>query len=166
MPNPRGEKLRPIASRLSALLEDHFGEPAPFDLEVDLTWMPSVPNPKTHRTHWSALKEVYAALVDGVFDLDERMAKYADQLRYGAMRVDAFFSAPYSFAFAIRRAVTLQPLPRFNLRTLSLLSRLFVRLRLLSRVLFSHSRYAEYHHLPSTKKFRPALSAPARRLST
>ena len=122
MPNSRGEKLRPIATRLSALLEDRFGEPAPFDLEVDLTWMPSVPNPKTHRTHWSALKEVYAALVDGVFDLDERMATYADQLRYGAMRVDAFFSAPYSFAlefdeqqhFNQFRASTLEHFPQYR----------------------------------------------------
>ncbi len=116
----RGEKLRSVAERISALLEERFGAPAPFDLEAELAWMPSVPNPQVHRDHWPALKRVYALLVDKRFDLDERLA--SGPLRYGAMRVDAFFAAPYSFAlefdeqqhFNHFRALTLEHFPGYR----------------------------------------------------
>lgn len=122
MPSKRGEKLRPIAERISALLEARFGMPAPFDLEAELAWMPSVPDPQTHRDHWPALKRVYAQLVDAHFDLDEQLIAHADHFRYGAMRVDAFFPAPYSFAlefdeqqhFNRFRALTLEHFPNYR----------------------------------------------------
>jgi hypothetical protein len=118
----RGEKLRPIAERLAALLEARFGAPAPFALEAELAWMPSVPDPEVYRAHWRSIKGVYAQLVDGRYDLDERLAAYCDQLRYGAMRVDAFFAAPYGFAFEFDeeqhfnrfRALTLEHFPGYG----------------------------------------------------
>lgn len=116
----RGEKLRPIAEHLAALLEARFGVRASFRLEAELAWMPSVPNPQTHRTHWSALKRVYSLLVDQRFDLDERLS--SGTLHFGAMRLDAFFAAPYSFAlefdeeqhFNRYRALTLEYFPDYR----------------------------------------------------
>ncbi len=95
----RGEKLRGIAERLAQLLEAHCGQPATFALEATLDWLPSVPSRAQYAAIWSDLEAVYAALVEGRWTLASRIDAHANALRFGPMRVDAYFDAPYSFIF-------------------------------------------------------------------
>lgn len=95
----RGEKLRGIAQRLSALLAERFGAPAPFTLEATLNWLPSVPDQTRYAAVWSELEAVYAALLDDRWTLAARLAEQANVLRFGPMRVDAYFDTPYHFIF-------------------------------------------------------------------
>jgi len=93
----RHDKLRPIAERIAAMLEERFGEQVSFLLETEKEWLPSVPDRRVHRAHWQALSRVYSLLVDGRWELDARLEECRDQLRSGVQRVDAWFETPYSF---------------------------------------------------------------------
>lgn len=95
----RGEKLRGIAERLAHLLEERFDRPATFALEATLDWLPSVPDRAQYAAVWNDLEAVYAALVEGRWTLAARLEAHANALRFGPMRVDAYFDAPYSFIF-------------------------------------------------------------------
>lgn len=95
----RGEKLRGMAERIAQQLETRFGQPATFSLEATLDWLPSVPDRAQFAAVWSDLEAIYTALVEERWTLAARLAAHADGLRFGPMRVDAYFDAPYSFIF-------------------------------------------------------------------
>ncbi len=88
-------KLEPIAALVAELLEGKYATRPRYTLEHSPEWLKTIPEKSALVSYWPLIKKVYAELVDGRYDLDERI-KLVN--RSGSQQFDIWFHAPYSFA--------------------------------------------------------------------
>ena len=109
------KKLLPIAEAVAQLLKEHFAQPAPYYLEHSPCWLMTVPDKATHESLWHEISEVYAALLDNRWTLDQQLANAGKNLKPGTQRFDIWFTSPDDFGFEFDET---QHFNQFRLRTM------------------------------------------------
>lgn len=91
----KGKKLELMATYLQTYLFNKTGKSALYYLEYKPEWLKTVPDKSTCHEHWKTIKSLYYELVDGKYDLEERMQLCK---KHSFQSFDIWFGDPFNFA--------------------------------------------------------------------
>lgn len=90
-------KLIPIAEKIKTLLEKEFYEKAEYTLECSKHWLVNIPDKKLYNNFWNEISNVYEALIENKWKLDDALNDVSYLHKIMEARIDIWFHKPYSF---------------------------------------------------------------------
>lgn len=90
-------KLLPIAELMKGLLEKEFNEQADYTLEHKEDWLSNTPDKELYKEFWNEISDVYKALIENNWSLDDIIDNNSNKLKDGKAQMDIWFHEPYNF---------------------------------------------------------------------